>query len=205
MYVKISRKLVLFLLTVGTLATANAQIQFGVKAGPSFTTFTGSDAGGAKLLVGLHGGAFVKIPFSDQFSLQPELQYSQQGAKGTDQPTGISFTNRCNYLTVPMMFTFTHSSGLILQTGPQVNFLLSASVKANGTSADAKDSFKSTDVGWATGIGYLSQANIGVIARYFAGWLNAENTNNMNTSGGGSIHNVGFQISVFYLFGRGER
>jgi hypothetical protein len=133
------------------------------------------------------------------------LQYSQQGAKGTDETTGISFTNRTNYLAVPLLFTFTHSSGLILQTGPQVSFLLSAKAKAQGTSVDVKDSFKSTDVGWATGIGYLSQANIGFIARYFAGWLNAENTSNMNTSGGGSIHNVGFQISVFYLFGGDER
>jgi hypothetical protein len=202
---KMYKSLVLVLLTAGTFLTVNGQIQLGFKAGPGFTSYSGSDAGGAKLLVGFHGGVFAKIPFSDQFSLQPEVQYSQQGAKGKDEVSGISFTNRTNYLSVPVLFTFTHSSGLILQTGPHVDFLLSAKVKANGSSVDVKDAYKSTDVGWTTGIGYLSQAGIGVIARYSLGWLNAENTGNMNTSGGGSIHNIGFQLSVFYLLGESER
>jgi hypothetical protein len=202
----LSKRLVVALLATGTFVTANAQIQFGVKAGPSFTSFTGSDAGGAKLLVGFHGGAFVKIPIiNDQFSLQPEVQYSGQGAKGTDETSGVSFTNRNNYVNVPVMFTFTHSSGLILQTGPQVGFLISSKVTAQGVSADTKDVYKSTDIGWGTGLGYISTANIGFIARYSIGWLNAENTNNQNNTGGGSIRNIGFQLSVFYLFGSNDR
>src|ERR1700733_11303346 len=106
----LTKKLAVALLAAGTFVTANAQIKFGVKAGPSFTSFAGSDAEGAKILVGFNGGVFAKIPFSDQFSFQPEVQYSGQGAKGKDDATGISFTNRNNYVNVPLMFTFTHSS-----------------------------------------------------------------------------------------------
>jgi hypothetical protein len=197
---KMNKKLLLALFAAVAFTAANAQIQFGVKAGPNFTTFTGSDASGAKFLVSFHGGAFVKIPFNDQFSLQPEVQYSGQGAKGTDQTTNTSFTAHNNYLQIPMMFTFTHSSGLILQTGPQLGFLLSAKESASGVSIDTKQYYKSVDFGWGTGIGYLSPANVGFIFRYFAGYLNAENTSSTMTSGG-SIHNVGFQLSIFYLFG----
>jgi hypothetical protein len=196
----------LFLVMVLSLATVEAQVQFGIKAGPSFSTFSGSDATGAKLLFGFHGGVFAKLPINDQFSVQPEVQYSTMGAKGTAQDglgNNITVTQNNNYLSVPILFTFTHSSGLILQTGPHIDFLMSSNAKANGASADTKKDFKSMDVGWETGIGYLSPANVGFIFRYGGGWLNVEN--NSNTGGQGSIHNVNLQLSVFYLFGGSER
>jgi hypothetical protein len=197
---KMNKRLFLLLVTASAFITTHAQIQLGVKAGPGFYSFSGSDAGGSRIQIGLNAAVFAKIPFSDQFSLQPEVQYSMQGAGTTEPSTGDKFNFHNNYINVPLMFTFTHSSGLILQTGPQVSFLMSSTVKGMGTSADSKDAFKSADVGWATGIGYLSPANIGFIFRYSAGWLNVENTNNAFNSGG-SLHNVGFQLGVFYLFG----
>ena len=196
---KMTKQLLLLLLAGGIFLTAPAQVQFGVKAGPSLYSLTGSDASGAKLLFGFHAGAFVKLPFSDQFSLQPEVQYSMQGAKGTDNYTNYDFTDHNNYINVPLLFTFTHSSGLILQTGPQLSFLMSSKETENGVTADTKKAFKSFDAGWATGIGYVSPANIGFIFRYSAGWLNIENKD--YTSGTGSQRNLGFQLSIFYLFG----
>lgn len=198
---KLNKTLLLSLLSVSLFTVTHAQIQFGIKGGPSFTTFTGSDAGGAKLIVGFHAGGIIKIPFNDQFSLQPEVLYSAQGAKATttDAYGNVQdFTAHVNYLNVPFMLTFTHSSGLILQTGPQIGFLLSAS--APGVpDAEYKKGYKSADFGWTSGIGYLSPANIGFLFRYSAGWLNIENTS--YTQGTGSIHNIGLQLSVFYLFG----
>ncbi len=46
------KKLYLLLLTVFSLAAADAQVQFGVKAGANFSTFTGDNSDGAKTKVG---------------------------------------------------------------------------------------------------------------------------------------------------------
>lgn len=192
-----SKKLFLVFLTASLYVTSHAQIQLGVKAGPSFYSFTGTDASGAKLLFGYNASVFVKLPFSDQFSLQPEVQYSTQGARGSDYIG--DFTDHNNYINVPLLFTFTHSSGLILQTGPQLSFLMSSRESRGGQSVDAKQAYHSFDAGWATGVGYLSPANIGFLFRYSAGWLNVENRD--FTGGSGALRNIGFQLSVFYLFG----
>src|SRR5580692_11570278 len=77
----LNKKLVLLVLAGSVLATANAQVQFGVKAGANIAGFTGSDASGTSSLVSFNVGGLVKVPISDAFSFQPELVYSGEGAK----------------------------------------------------------------------------------------------------------------------------
>ncbi|MFI5123999.1 MAG: porin family protein [Chitinophagales bacterium] len=191
------KKLYLLLLAGFSLAAADAQIQFGVKAGANFATLTGSDASGAKMKVGFQGGALVAIPLFNEFSLQPELMYSGEGAKYS--ANGVSGTLNSNYLNVPVLFKYNNASGFFAETGPQIGFLLSAKSKIDGQSYDAKSSYKSTDFSWAFGLGYLLRdMNIGFDARYNLGLANVEaNSNN------GTLKNSVIQVGVFYLFGEG--
>jgi hypothetical protein len=61
------KKLVVLFLSAGAFFTANAQVQFGVKAGANFATLAGSGADGAKTKVDFHGGAFAHIPLMNSF------------------------------------------------------------------------------------------------------------------------------------------
>lgn len=190
------KKFYLLLLTVFSLAAADAQVQFGVKAGANFSTFTG-DASGAKMKVGFHGGALVALPLFSEFSLQPEVMFSGQGAKFSG--SGLTATWSANYINVPVLFKYNNPTGFFAETGPQLGFLMSAKGKVSGQSdVDLKDQLNSTDFSWAIGVGYLIKtANIGIDARYNIGLSNIAKDN----GGGGSTKNSVFQVGVFYLFG----
>jgi len=190
------KKLVLLVFTAGTFFTASAQVEFGVKAGANFATLTGSGSDGAKTKVDFNGGAFAQIPLVNSFFLQPELVYSRQGAKATSD--GINFSVNQSYLNIPVLVKYHHSSGFFGETGPQMGFLLAASVKAGGTTQDVKSSYKSTDFGWAFGLGYrLSSIPAGIDARYNLGLTNiaAQDVSDQ------SLKNSVFQIGVFYVLG----
>lgn len=190
------KKLVILVLTTGVFFTASAQIQFGVKAGANFATLSGNGSEGATTKVDFHGGGFVHIPLVNSFFLQPELVYSRQGAKATSD--GVVFNINQNYLNIPVLAKYQHSSGLYGETGPQLGFLLAANVSAQGSSQDVKSSYKSTDFSWAFGVGYkIPLMNAGIDARYNLGLSNIAATE----VSGYSVKNNVFQLGVFYMFG----
>jgi len=198
------KKLVLILIAGVSFATAHAQIQFGIKAGANLATLTGSDATGASTLAGFNGGIFAKIPFAASLSFSPEIDYSGQGAKYSDQ--GVTGSQHLNYLNIPLLVKYTHSSGFSVATGPQVGFLLSAKAKVQGVSADDKNAYNSADFSWDFGVGYdIPKTGVGIELRYDLGISNIEN--NGDNSGGssnstGKLHNSVFQLGLRYtLFG----
>ncbi len=56
------KKLAFLFLAGISVVNANAQFQFGVKAGANFSNLTGSDVQDAKTLVSLNAGVFAKLP-----------------------------------------------------------------------------------------------------------------------------------------------
>ena len=190
------KKLVFLVFTTGVFFTASAQIQFGVKAGANFATLTGTGSNGATTNVDFHGGGFAQIPLVNSFFLKPELVYSRQGAKATSD--GVVYNINQNYLNIPVLAKYQHSSGLYGETGPQLGFLLAANVSSGGSSQDVKSSYKSTDFSWAFGVGYkIPLINAGIDARYNLGLSNIAATQ----VSGYSVKNSVFQLGVFYVFG----
>ncbi|HEX9512520.1 MAG TPA: porin family protein [Puia sp.] len=223
------RKLSLLFLTAATFTmTANAQIQFGIKGGLNLAEILTSN----NQLVNVHNepmairnfprtdfqaGFLVSIPLSKKFSFQPELVYSEQGATG--RPVGgylVSATEKykLNYVNVPLLLKYNLPQGFFVETGPQVGLLVSANIvetvvgNVNDNHYHVKDQFKSTDLSWALGAGYLAPIDLGFDIRYNLG-LN--NINNATVSGmqnapvqNGSIKNSVVQIGIFYLFGKSK-
>jgi len=187
------KKIALVLVAGLSLASAKAQIQFGVKAGANFANVTKVD--GSKTLVSINGGVLANIPLAGALSLQPEVVYSGQGAKGDGGKTTL------NYINVPVLVKYSLPVGVFFQTGPQIGFLTSAKDKADGgESVNVKDAFKSTDFSWALGAGYLiPEVNLGFDVRYNLGLTKLGKTVDGASSFDGK--NTVFQVGVFYLFG----
>lgn len=183
------------LLICGIAATAffsaNAQVDFGVKAGLNISNFSGSDASGSKAKAGFFAGVASDIKLSDELHLKPELVYSLQGAKG-DGSTGSASIN-ANYLNLPIMLAYQFKQGLFIQTGPQIGFLLSANATINGQSGSVKDAFTKTDFSWGFGAGYKVAENIAVDLRYNLGLSKI-------ATGGANSHNTVIQVGVAYYF-----
>jgi hypothetical protein len=192
----------LFLLTTAiTIALiASAQVQFGIKAGLNLATTSVSpkqSGDSYSMIANFHGGVLVSLPLFENFSLQPEAQFSGQGAKYKSSGYPDE-TLSLGYINIPVLFKYTSTSGIFAEIGPQIGFLISAKDKVSGgSSVDVKSSLKSTDFSGCLGIGYLSSINLGIDARYNLGFVNIIK----DSGGSGSIKNGVIQIGVFYLFG----
>jgi hypothetical protein len=198
------KKILLIAVCTGLSYLSNAQIKFGVKGGSNLSSVGGKDASGASSLFGFHGGLLANIPLKNAFSLQPELFYSAEGSKmkvetngDGDQVVETTAKVHLNYLNLPVLLQYHHTSGLLVQTGPQLGYLLSAKLKVAGQSTDLKDDFKKTDLSWVLGIGYvISGGKLGFDLRYNLGVTKLAKA--VDGEPAGKAYSRGLQAGVFY-------
>ena len=103
---KIMKKLMLLAaVAVFGLSNVNAQeVKFGVKAGVNFASLTGDDADGLDGKTGFHVGGVAVIGISEKFAVQPELVYSSQGAKDTEE--GVDVDYNLDYINLPVLANY---------------------------------------------------------------------------------------------------
>ena len=177
------KKTLLFAIGITLATLSNAQVTFGVKGGLNLSGVQGKDAPGTSAMVGFHAGVQAGIPInaklpSGDLSLQPELFFSTEGAKmkveaqgDGDQIIEATAKAHLNYIDLPVLLQWRHPSGFLLQSGPQLGYLLSAKLKADGESTDIKDEFKKTNLSWVLGVGYaIHEGKLGFNLRYNFGF-----------------------------------
>lgn len=168
---------------------SSSPVRFGLKAGLNISTISNSNANSK---AGFYGGVFANIPVAQDFSVQPEVLYSGQGAKAK---SNSDIKLNTDYIAVPVMLQYNLIPNLYVEAGPQFAFLISAKGKGNGASVDVKDDFKTFDFGLGLGAGYYFTQNIGVNVRYTAGL-----TKIAKEDDGDSSKNGVFQIGLAYKF-----
>lgn len=183
-------------LTISAVLFAQSDAKFGIKGGLNIANTTNNNAGSNDWKLGLNAGVLAHIHLTPQFALQPEVVYSSQGNKYTIS-NGEHQLN-LNYINVPVLLQYMFDNGFRLQTGPQLGFLVDVSDKHNGneTSLFTSSDFKSTDVSWSFGLGYLSYSGLGIDARYNLGLTNIYK----DASDPSKLHNSVVQLGLFYLF-----
>jgi hypothetical protein len=150
----------------------------GIKAGLNMAKETGSDASGAKMLLGFAGGAFLEYSFTPMFAVQPEVLFSMEGSKFNDETIeGVTVSPKLtlDYINIPVFFKVKPEvKGNFkpnIFAGPFLGILMSAKAKGEvsggGTavsgSVDVKDQFKSTNFGIAFGVGAAQHMEKGMI------------------------------------------
>ena len=187
-------KKILLVGAVALFGALNAQ-SFGVKAGMNISSVSNLDE--SKSRVGLNAGVFMNAPLAATFSIQPELLYNSKGVKWDFGSEGSGSTVG-NYLSIPVMFQYNATPKFYLEAGPEFSFLVSAKDKWDGESEDVKEYYKSFDFGIGLGAGYYILPNLGVNARYVAGFTDIIKDNESDDS----YKNNVFQIGLFYKFGK---
>lgn len=162
-------KKVFFIAAIAVLSvtTANAQgVSFGAKAGANFASVNGDDVDNVDGRTSLHVGGVVNIGVSELFSVQPEVVFSAQGFKTSDD--GIDAVGMLNYINVPILADFTVAEGFSLQGGPQVGFNIGDDFEVEGQNAGSLDA-ETIDVGAAIGAQYRLPVGLFFQARYTIG------------------------------------
>lgn len=167
---------------------AQSPAKFGLKGGVNVSSFKQSNAEWDSR-IGLHIGGLAHIHLAPDWALQPEIQYSQEGAKSTNE-TKV----KLDYVNIPLMLQYMFSNGFRIEAGPQLGFLINEKYEdEDGTEYEAED-FKSINGALGLGLNYLSNSGLGVGGRYNLG------LSDISESSGSKVKNNTFQLSLFYMF-----
>lgn len=145
------------------ILTSNAQnsgdIELGVGMGLNMANVSIPDGQiNASSRTSFNAGISGEYYFSDRWGLKAKLIYDNKGWSDgfiTDENGNTVTTDfKLNYVTLPIManWHFGSNRNWYLNFGPYVGFLVNAEDSELGL--DLKDGFKSTDFGFAFGIGY---------------------------------------------------
>ncbi len=170
------------ILVIAGATSAEAQLlKFGVKGGVNFANFNGGvDGIDYSGRTGFHAGAVAEVKLFENFSIQPELLYTSQGA----DVDGFDDFN-LDYVSVPVLAKFyIVTDKLSLEVGPQFSFLID----------EAQEEFENEtfDFAAAGGIGLNITKNFFAQARYTIGLTEASKE--------AEVKNAVFQVSVGYMF-----
>lgn len=181
--------LLLMMLFAGSVCFAQSP-SLGIKGGLNITNIKMMD-NASDYKAGFHVGGLAHFHLSKEWAIQPELMFSQQGGKSRSEANKTS-TN-LDYLTVPVLVQYMFNNGFRLQAGPQLGILVNAKSKLGGNSTDIKDRYKTADISFPIGIGYLTHSGLGIDARWVPGLTNIQKSGTNHT-------NNGFQLGLFYQF-----
>jgi hypothetical protein len=187
------------LLVMASPAAAQQGTAFGARVGVNFAnlSFDPDQDVDTSSRTAITVGGFATIPINPRFAFQPELLYSEQGAKAVDE-LGSAGTFKINYVIVPLLANIGLSGGpnrVSLLVGPQVGFRTSAKAKAEDSEIDLDEDIESTDFGLVAGIA-ANISNFVVDARYTHGLSNM----NAHDDEDQKIKNRVFTISVGISF-----
>jgi hypothetical protein len=197
------------------LTSVRAQLSvrpsFGLKGGLNYSSLNLSFTDWDKPRTGYHMGAFVNLPLSNWFSLQPELLYS---TKGTRVPYRINdwFDGQValdlRYLDLPVMGKVTIGRFAYLEAGPYASLLLDANLRhgsflpfLNFSRDLPNDLFSRLDYGLAAGAG-LDLGRLGVGLRYNYGLGRVEDVKQLLGTDFTltNARNTTWQLSLAYRF-----
>lgn len=154
------------------VASADAQVAFGIKGGLNLTTLDVKDPElSYESRTGYHAGIFLRSRM-DKVAIQPELLlFTQRG--DLESSFFGSARESFTYLSIPVILKFYPIGGLNIQLGPQFGFLLDGereydSFFGSGTE-DITDHYKKSDISVSVGGGYDFGFGLGLDVRYNIG------------------------------------
>lgn len=180
----------------------------------------GDDKQDTKMLIGIKGGGFVKIPIVAGLYVEPGIIYSGKGVKTTTDLLGFKteYTNTLNYFELPVnigynfdFFGKEDGSGLFITAGPYVGYAFGGKSKYETSpdpvfvpaSGDEKMKFgsditetKPLDFGVNFGLGYQISMGLYIRAQYGLGLMNLSNVDNSTMKNNVISFSVGYDLPL---------
>lgn len=153
--------LALILISGIGIATAQEGFNWGLKAGINASTQSemGNICDNNDLIAGFNGGLVGRYGFNDWLGVRSGLDFQMKGTQCEN--AGTEFTNRLNYLLLPVKAEFSagekagfkNGQRLFFATGPYAGYLLNAKQIKNDVKTDL-ELYNDFDFGWSFELGY---------------------------------------------------
>ena len=118
--------------------------------------------------IGLYGESFI----TESLALQLELLYSQQGYEISNNSG--TFTQKLNYINLPMMFKGYPSNNFFLEAGPQIGMAISHKEEFDSgfDIFDTSQEFDPNNFDWGVnfGGGFKTNSGVSIGVRYHLGF-----------------------------------
>ncbi len=183
---------------LSTQAQANSDlVQWGIKGGLTLSSISGDNFESPDYRTGFYAGLTAELPFTERFSLQPELLYAQQGFKIADNSFG-SAKYKLDYITIPILFKYYLVQGLNIQAGPQIGFNINDEIeyKSDWGSSNINNNeysqVEDLDFGIIAGLEYKFYNGLFINANYTYGFTKLIKDLD--------IHNSGFRFGIGMMF-----
>lgn len=143
----------------------------GIKGGYNLSSVSFDGTSETDKLHGFHIGFYGESYIGNHLSIQPEILYSQQGYKIIDNSG--TYTQKLDYLNVPLMLKLYPVKSFFLEAGPQIGFSIShkETFDAGFVLYDTSEEFEPKNFDWGVnvGAGFKSDAGVSLGARYHLG------------------------------------
>lgn len=214
--------------TTAPMNKVKEPVRFGIKGGLNVSQFSEQELNTKSLKPGFNAGAFVNIPLSEKFAIQPEVMYNQLGAKSivnsTETVSGDTtvkikdnFTTSLNYISVPVMLQMKPADNFYIEAGPEISYFMNGkntgettvttTVAGSSTTETVsesksinKDRMKKLNLGFGLGLGYYFTPNLGINARYVNSLTHLANNSGVAEANKNINTNRVFQIGLNYKF-----
>jgi len=167
--------------------------KFGFIVGFNLSTI-GGDSEGVRPKVGYQFGVMSLLALNDEFSIQPELVFSNQGTHSKSDPK-IRFNY--GYINFPLLLRY-QKKDLSFVIGPQLGVLINTKI-VNKLANDKQTiigQLNNLDVSISLGFEYDINIQMGVSTRLNLGLTNASANSNFE----GDFLNRSLQLSYYYFF-----
>lgn len=198
-----------------TVAAQTDKVKIGVKAGLNISSLTSNENELESTdKTGFTAGIMADISLAKNFSIQPEVVFSQQGMKFSYSDLDVknshyNSTIGLNYLNIPILLKYFIVKGLSVQVGPQIGILLKASNKyqdnflgyENHETFNLSDYANGFDTSVNFGLGYQFKNKFYADLRYNISYSDIFKNASANTYIINSdMKNRVFQITFGYFF-----
>ncbi|MDT0644308.1 porin family protein [Zunongwangia sp. F363] len=183
-------------------------VQFGIKGGANFSTFTGDGIQGFEdpdSRTSFNVGVLAEIPLiEDRFSIQPEVLYSAQGFDISDDQQDNIFDvddnveYQLDYISVPVLAKIYLVDGLSVEAGPSFNFKVNEEIDnaplQDGGDTDVSDvsAVQDFEIAGAAGLEYKFNNGFFIQGRYTYGFSDVVEDYD--------VHNSVFQAGIGFFF-----
>jgi hypothetical protein len=140
----------------------------GIKGGYNLAAVSFDGNGETDQRDGFHVGVYGESFISESFSIQPELMYSQQGYE--IKSSSGTFTQKLDYINLPLMLKAYPSKNFFLEAGPQVGLAISHKEVYEGFITTSRE-FDPNKFDWGMnfGAGFKTDGGISLGVRYHLG------------------------------------
>lgn len=168
------RKYLTLALFIGITAGIHAQDKVtlkstgGIKGGYNLAAVSFDGEEETEQRSGFHIGFYGESFLNESISIQPELMYSQQGYKITNN--GETFTQKLDYINLPIMLKAYPTKNFFLEAGPQIGLAISHKEEFTGLFNGTQE-YDPTNFDWGLnfGGGFKSDSGLSLGVRYHLG------------------------------------